>query len=117
MQVKQAVTGYGGAHKPQVQEMVRRLLCLQSIPKPDDTADALALAITHGAGGGFAPCAVRCWQEGDKMIDSLHGKLIHTEPGLAVVECGGGGVCLPDFAEHPAALAGGWGKAYSLSPA
>ena len=48
MQVKQAVTGYGGAHKPQVQEMVRRLLCLQSVPKPDDTADALALAITHG---------------------------------------------------------------------
>ena len=54
MQVKQAVTGYGGAQKPQVQEMVRRLLCLQSVPKPDDTADALAMAITHGQAAGSA---------------------------------------------------------------
>ena len=54
MQIKQAVTGYGGAQKPQVQEMVRRLLCLQSVPKPDDTADALAMAITHGQAAGSA---------------------------------------------------------------
>ena len=54
MQVKQAVTGYGGAQKAQVQEMVRRLLCLQSVPKPDDTADALAMAITHGQAAGSA---------------------------------------------------------------
>ena len=54
MQVKQAVTGYGGAQKPQVQEMVRRLLCLQSVPKPDDTTDALAMAITHGQAAGSA---------------------------------------------------------------
>ena len=54
MQVKQAVTGYGGAQKPQVQEMVRRLLCLQSVPTPDDTADALAMAITHGQAAGSA---------------------------------------------------------------
>ena len=54
MQVKQAVTGYGGAQKPQVQEIVRRLLCLQSVPKPDDTADALAMAITHGQAAGSA---------------------------------------------------------------
>ena len=54
MQVKQAVAGYGGAQKPQVQEMVRRLLCLQSVPKPDDTADALAMAITHGQAAGSA---------------------------------------------------------------
>ena len=54
IQVKQAVTGYGGAQKPQVQEMVRRLLCLQSVPKPDDTADALAMAITHGQAAGSA---------------------------------------------------------------
>ncbi len=46
MQVKQAVTGYGGAAKKQVQEMTRMLLRLQAVPKPDDTADALALAIT-----------------------------------------------------------------------
>ena len=46
MQVKQAVTGYGKAVKKQVQEMTRILLHLQVIPKPDDTADALAMAIT-----------------------------------------------------------------------
>lgn len=47
MQVKQAVTGYGGAKKPQIQEMVRVLLKLPAIPRPDDAADALAIAITH----------------------------------------------------------------------
>ncbi len=52
MQVKQAVTGYGKALKPQVQEMTRRLLQLPEIPKPDDTADALALAICHGQAAG-----------------------------------------------------------------
>lgn len=52
MQVKQAVTGYGKALKPQVQEMTRRLLSLKEVPKPDDTADALALAITHGQAAG-----------------------------------------------------------------
>lgn len=54
MQVKQAVTGYGKALKPQVQEMTRRLLKLSEIPKPDDTADALALAICHGQAAGSA---------------------------------------------------------------
>jgi len=44
MQVKMAVTGYGGADKRQVQEMVRRLFALKDIPKPDDAADALAIA-------------------------------------------------------------------------
>lgn len=52
MQVKQAVTGYGKALKPQVQEMTRRLLHLPKVPKPDDTADALALAICHGQAAG-----------------------------------------------------------------
>ncbi len=47
MQVKQAVTGYGKAVKKQVQEMTRLLLHLPAVPKPDDTADALAMAITH----------------------------------------------------------------------
>ncbi len=46
-EVKQAVAGYGAADKRQVQEMVRALLQLDSIPKPDDAADALAIAITH----------------------------------------------------------------------
>lgn len=52
MQVKQAVTGYGRALKPQVQEMTRRLLHLREVPKPDDTADALAMAICHGQAAG-----------------------------------------------------------------
>lgn len=46
-EVKQAVAGYGSADKRQVQEMVRTLLNLSEIPKPDDAADALAIAITH----------------------------------------------------------------------
>jgi crossover junction endodeoxyribonuclease RuvC len=46
-EVKQAVAGYGSADKRQVQEMVRALLQLDSVPKPDDAADALAIAITH----------------------------------------------------------------------
>lgn len=46
-QVKQAVTGYGGANKEQVGEMVRILLHLTSIPRPDDAADAAAVAICH----------------------------------------------------------------------
>ena len=47
LQVKMAVTGYGRAEKKQIGEMVKLLLKLKSIPKPDDTADALAIAITH----------------------------------------------------------------------
>ncbi len=52
LQVKVAVTGYGAAEKHQVQEMTKNILRLKVIPKPDDTADALALAITHGHTGG-----------------------------------------------------------------
>ncbi|MCI1982612.1 MAG: crossover junction endodeoxyribonuclease RuvC [Oscillospiraceae bacterium] len=52
LQVKMAVTGYGQAKKPQVMEMTRRLLCLKELPKPDDTADALAMAICHGQASG-----------------------------------------------------------------
>ncbi len=47
MAVKQAVTGYGGAPKSQVQEMVRMLLHLENIPRPDDAADAVAVAVCH----------------------------------------------------------------------
>lgn len=45
--IKQAVTGYGGADKSQMQEMVKMLLSLTEIPRPDDAADALAVAICH----------------------------------------------------------------------
>jgi crossover junction endodeoxyribonuclease RuvC len=44
--IKQSLTGYGGADKPQMQEMVRMLLGLDEVPKPDDAADGLAIAIT-----------------------------------------------------------------------
>ena len=48
LQVKQSITGYGKAEKHQVMEMVKSLLRLNAVPKPDDTADALALALCHG---------------------------------------------------------------------
>jgi crossover junction endodeoxyribonuclease RuvC len=47
MQIKQAVTGYGKADKQQVQRMVKALLNMDEIAKPDDAADALAVALTH----------------------------------------------------------------------
>lgn len=47
LQVKQTVAGYGRAGKKQVMEMVRRLLTLEKVPRPDDAADALAIAICH----------------------------------------------------------------------
>jgi crossover junction endodeoxyribonuclease RuvC len=47
LQIKQALTGYGRADKKQIQEMVRVILQLKAVPKPDDCADALAAAITH----------------------------------------------------------------------
>jgi crossover junction endodeoxyribonuclease RuvC len=47
LQIKQALTGYGHAEKKQIQEMVKIILKLKEIPKPDDCADALAAAIMH----------------------------------------------------------------------
>ncbi|HBT64047.1 MAG TPA: crossover junction endodeoxyribonuclease RuvC [Ruminococcaceae bacterium] len=52
LQVKSAVTGYGKAEKPQVMEMTRRLLRLREVPRPDDAADAIALAICHAQSCG-----------------------------------------------------------------
>ena len=48
LQIKQALTGYGKAEKKQIQFMVARLLNLKAVPKPDDAADGLAVALTHG---------------------------------------------------------------------
>jgi crossover junction endodeoxyribonuclease RuvC len=47
LEIKQAVAGYGGANKQQVQEMVRMLLNLEHVPQPDDAADAVAVAVCH----------------------------------------------------------------------
>ena len=52
-QIKQAITGWGGADKKQMQEVVRQTLRLQAIPKPDDAADALAVALTHAQTNRF----------------------------------------------------------------
>ena len=51
MQVKQAMVGYGKAEKRQIQEMVKLLLRMEDIARPDDAADALAIALTHAATG------------------------------------------------------------------
>ena len=51
MQIKQAITGYGKADKKQIQQMVKLLLKLEEVPKPDDAADAIACAITHCQAG------------------------------------------------------------------
>ena len=52
LQVKQGVVGYGRAEKKQVQQMVKNILGLKEVPKPDDTADALAIAICHAHSSG-----------------------------------------------------------------
>jgi crossover junction endodeoxyribonuclease RuvC len=53
LQIKQSLTGYGRADKKQMQEMVRVVLQLKEVPKPDDCADALAAAITHSMMANF----------------------------------------------------------------
>ncbi len=53
LQVKQGVVGYGRAEKSQVQQMVKALLNLEKVPKPDDVADALGVAICHAHSGSF----------------------------------------------------------------
>jgi len=53
LQVKQALTGYGRADKRQMQEMVRQILGLEKAPRPDDAADAVAIAICHANSSGF----------------------------------------------------------------
>lgn len=54
LQVKQSVCGYGRADKKQIQDMVQRILSLKNIPKPDDAADALAIAIGHCSTNKFS---------------------------------------------------------------
>ena len=53
LQVKQALTGYGRAEKQQIQEMARRILGLDQVPRPDDAADAAAVAICHANSSGY----------------------------------------------------------------
>jgi crossover junction endodeoxyribonuclease RuvC len=64
LQVKMAVAGYGRADKKQVQSMVKLLLALDSEPKPDDVADALAIAICHLS---TAPYLAKISGDGDRL--------------------------------------------------
>ena len=66
LQVKQAVTGYGRAEKRQIIEMTKTLLGLSKAPKPDDTADAVALAICHGHSSGSALTRLKALERGKK---------------------------------------------------
>ena len=88
MQVKQAVVGYGMAEKRQVMDMVRRILHLTAVPRPDDAADAVAIALCHARSAtslfnkGRRPGAVFYYIEG--VVSLIDGS-------VAVVDCGGVG--------------------------
>ena len=99
MQVKQAVVGFGKAEKKQVMLMTQRLLHMKKLPRPDDAADALAIAICHSraatsllnTGGSLTPANI----PPDKkervlsMFYYLNGTVAHRSPYLAVIDCGG----------------------------
>ncbi len=89
MEIKQAVVGYGGADKNQVQQMVRALLGLPDIPRPDDAADALATAICHLHSARLKQLYDKTE---DAMIASLHGRVLEVYTDSAVVEVGGVGL-------------------------
>ena len=100
MQVKQAVVGYGLAEKRQVMDMVKRLLKLKAVPRPDDAADALAIAICHArsATSLFEPRQrQRCQadrlsrREVSLCFIMSAARSPMSEPYLAVIDCGGVG--------------------------
>ena len=66
MQVKQAVVGYGNATKHQVQDMTKRLLRLQQMPKPDDAADAIAIALCHARASTSLLANAKCKMQNAK---------------------------------------------------
>jgi len=66
LEVKMALTGYGRADKNQMQQMVKRLLKLKTIPKPDDAADALAVALCHINSDGFNSKVSRAYRQAGK---------------------------------------------------
>ncbi|MCL1895726.1 MAG: crossover junction endodeoxyribonuclease RuvC [Clostridiales bacterium] len=65
LQIKQALTGYGRAEKHQIQEMVRQVLGLETAPRPDDAADAVAAAICHANSSGYMERLERCMAKGE----------------------------------------------------
>lgn len=82
LQVKQAVVGYGRADKRQVQEMVRILLGLRELPRPDDAADALAVALTHAQQAVFQAQASRILEQAAR---SSNVKAPARRPGKGVL--------------------------------
>ncbi len=88
-QVKDAVAGWGGADKEQVQKMVQARLKLSTLPKPADAADAAAIALTHLS---MSPIGRQLRQVGIAMIGSLRGEVLDRElDGTALVEVAGVG--------------------------
>ena len=94
-QVKMAVTGYGKAEKRQVMDMTKRLLKLAKTPRPDDAADALALALCHARSSTSRLPQIKPEKEtvyGEyHMFYYLDGTVAEILPGLAVIDCGGVG--------------------------
>ena len=94
-QVKMAVTGYGKAEKRQVMDMTKRLLKLAKTPRPDDAADALALALCHARSSTSRLPQIKPEKETvsgeNRMCYYLDGTVAEILPGLAVIDCGGVG--------------------------
>ena len=76
LQIKQALVGYGRAEKKQVQQMVKSILGLEKIPKPDDTADALAVAVCH-ANSHYGSCRYQQAIEKALKAEQHKGKNLH----------------------------------------
>ena len=86
LQVNSSVTGYGKAEKRQVMEMTRRMLGLEALPKPDDVADAMAVAICHGhsAGSGLSAGGRHTGAKAEKgRTPGFSAAVLARNPGLA----------------------------------
>ncbi|MBR5228920.1 MAG: crossover junction endodeoxyribonuclease RuvC [Firmicutes bacterium] len=87
LQIKQALVGYGRAEKKQVQQMVKALLGLSAVPKPDDTADALAVAICHGNSAVSNSRVSEAIQRAIEKEDRLRGKKAPAKPdGFRIIK-------------------------------
>ncbi len=90
MKIKQSVAGYGGADKQQVMEMTRRLLGLREVPRPDDTADALAVAICHAHSSNSALSRIEAVSKLGKYNTGGDRSTAYTESGLKIRSSWGG---------------------------
>lgn len=90
MQIKQAVVGYGNAEKMQVMEMTRVLLHLDAVPRPDDTADALAVAICHAHTSGSMLSRVEALRKSGEYNTGGNRATAFTESGLKIRSSWGG---------------------------